>query len=428
MGVVALSGAAYKQRFAYGEDYGTSQFKFGPIAEKPMVIDNRGLFLGESRTLLKIYGIEKSIVVGPDVVKYLGSLEDVSRFLVYPMRDGLVDRTDERAWKVIEEVTRYGFLVSKPQARDFDGFYVTAALSAIAPDYMYERIFDIHAKLDAEGRYVKAVTVIPQPLAVAIAEKSVTCVVVESGHGNTQITPISAYPIRNAIVALNRGGAEADAIAAEILRDLGYGDRAREEKFVRMFKEAVGLVPRNLDEAVRVARENPEKFRVVFKVPGTTIEVDMEKNGWMRFLIGEVVFNPEHELFESYYKRGMSRPRDTVVGETVIRGTLPLVKAIQEALSRVSIELLPKLYNDIILSGGNFSWRVPKGLEDVAVDSAEKIRLELSSLGIESRVHVVSDPLYSVWKGSIVYSVALPEEVEWDWKAREGWYKRGVHY
>ncbi|WP_460025424.1 hypothetical protein [Infirmifilum sp. SLHALR2] len=423
-----MATSMYKQRFAYGEDYGTSQFKFGPLAERPQVIDNRGLFLSESKTLLRIYGIEKEVVVGPDVVKYLGSLEDVSRYLVYPMRDGLVDKSDERAWRVIEEVTRYGFIVSRPQARDFDGFYVTAALSAIAPDYMYERLFEIHAKLDEEGRFVKAVTIIPQPLAVAIAEKTVTCVVIESGHGNTQITPISAYPIRSAIVALNRGGAEADAMAAEILKDLGFGDRAREEKFVRMFKEAVGLVPRDLDEAIKVAKSSPERFRTVFRVPGTTLQIDLERSGWMRFLIGEIVFNPGHEVFESYYKRGMPRPKDTIVGETIVHGDTSLVEAIQVSLSRVSVELLPSLYNDFILSGGNFSWKVPKGLEDVAVDSAEKLRLELAKVGISSRVHLVSDPLYSVWKGAIVYSIALPEEVEWDWKTREGWYKRGVHY
>ncbi|MEZ0345088.1 MAG: hypothetical protein ABWK01_00840 [Infirmifilum sp.] len=423
-----MSLGAYKQRYSYGEDYGTSHFKFGPLAEKPMVVENRGLFIGESRTLLKIYGIEKEVVVGPDVIKYLGSIDDLSRHLIYPMRDGLIDKNDQRSWRIIEELTRYGLVVSKPQSKDFEGFYVTAALSVIAPDYMYERLFDIHARIDKEERVVKAVTVIPQPLAVAIAEKSVTCVVVESGHGNTQITPISAYPIRNAILALNRGGAEADSIAAEILKDIGFGDRVREEKFVRMFKEAVGLIPRNLDAAIRAAKSNPERFTAVFKIPGTTIEVNLEKNGWMRFLIGEVIFNPEHEIFESYYKRGMPRPRDTVVGELIVPGTLPLVKAIQEALSRVSIELLPKLYGDIILSGGNFSWKVPKGLEDVAVDSAEKIRLGLAELGIESRVHLVADPLYSVWKGAIVYSIALPEDIEWDWRTREGWFKRGTHF
>nr|WP_245534176.1 hypothetical protein [Thermofilum pendens] len=419
----------YKRKYAYGEDYGTSQFKFGPVAEKPLVIDNRGLLLaGESRLLLDIFGVRKEVVVGPELPKYLGSIDDVGRYLVYPMRDGLVEKDDERAWRVLYEITRYGFETTKPKAKDFDGFFVTAALSAIAPDYMYQRIFEIHARLDAEEKVVKAVTIIPQPLAVAIAEKTVTCVVVESGHGNTQITPISMYPIRNAIVALNRGGAEADAIAAEILRDLGYEDRAREEKFVRQFKEAVGLIPRDLNQAIEKARREPERFRTVFSIPGTVIQVDMGNMGWARFLIGEIIFNPEHEIFESYYKRGMPRPKDTVVGGERVRGTMPLVQAITHSVSRTSTELQPALYKDIILSGGNFAWKVPQGLEDVAVDSATKVALELKRLGIESNVRLVSDPLYSVWKGTIVYSIAVPEDVEWDWKRREGWYKRGVHY
>jgi len=419
----------YRRKYAYGEDYGTSHFKFGPVAEKPRVIENRGLFLGgESKVMLKLFGVDREVVVGPDIVRYLGSIEDVTRHLVYPMRDGVVAKDDERAWRVLYEITRYGFSVTKPDARDFEGFYVTAALSAVAPDYMIERLFEIHARIDREMGTVKAFTVIPQPLAVAIAEKAITCVVVESGHGNTQITPISMYPIRDAAVVLNRGGAEADAMAAEVLRDLGHEDLAREEKFVRMFKEAVGLVPRDLDEAIERARGDPERFRAGFRVAGTRIEVDMGERAWMRFLIGEVVFNPEHEIFESYYKRGMPRPRDTIVGGERVRGTMPLGEAISASVSKTSVELQPSLYRRVILSGGNFAWRVPPGLEGVAVDSAEKVRLQLGMYGIESNVSLVKDPLYSVWKGAIVYSLAVPEDFEWDWKRREGWFKRGVHY
>lgn len=424
-----MSVDEYRRKYAYGEDYGTSHFKFGPVAEKPHVIENRGLFLGgESKVLLKLFGVDREVIVGPEIVRYLGSIEDVSRHLIYPMRDGVVAKDDERAWRVLYELTKYGFSLTKPEASDFQGFYVTAALSAVAPDYMIEKLFEIHARIDGEMNVVKAFTVIPQPLAVAIAEKTITCVVVESGHGNTQITPISMYPIRDAAVVLNRGGAEADAMAAEVLRDLGHEDLAREEKFVRMFKEAVGLVPRSLDEAIEAAKREPERFRTVFKVPGTRIEVDLGERAWMRFLIGEVPFNPEHEIFESYYKRGMPRPRDTVVGGERVRGTMPLGEAISLSVSKTSIELQPSLYKRVILSGGNFAWKVPPGLEDVAVDSAEKVRLQLLDFGIESEVSLVEDPLYSVWKGTIVYSLAVPDEFEWDWSRREGWFKRGIHY
>lgn len=420
----------YRRKYAYGEDYGTSYFKYGPISEKPYIVDNRGLFISKDESVIfKIFGISREVIVGPELSRYLGSREDVARFLVYPMKDGTVERRDERSWRILYEITRYGFERTIPKdAKDFQGFYVTAALSAIAPDYMYERIFDIHVKLDEEMGAVKAITIIPQPLAVAISQKTVTCVVVESGHGNTQITPISMYPIRGAIVSLNRGGAEADAVAAEILKDLGFGDRASEETFVRRFKEAVGLVPLDLDEAIRKAKEDPEKIRAKFRFEGTRIEVDMGEKSWMRFLVGEVVFNPEHEIFESYYSRGLPRPRDTVLGSERIRGTMPLGEAIEKSVSKTSIELQPSLFRKIILSGGNFAWRVPPGLEGIAVDAATKIRKQLADLGIESQVELTKDPLYSVWRGTIVYSIAVPDDYTWSWERREGWYKRGVHY
>jgi len=422
----------YRRKYAYAEDYGTSHFKFGPVAERPYVIENRGVITSEleSKVLLELFGVSKPIVVGEEVSRYLPAVDTMGRALIYPMHDGLVERDNERAWAVIKEITRYGFeksLKEMKKAQDFDGFYVTAALSAIAPRHMYERLFAIHAELDKEGRYVKAVTIIPQPLAVAIAEKITECIVVESGHGNTQVTPIVVYPVRDAITVLNRGGAEADAIAAEILRDLGYEDRAREEKFVRMFKESVGLVPRDLDLAIEKAKKEPERFRVVFKVPRTTIEIDMGSNSWMRFLIGEIIFDPNHEIYESYYKRGMPRPRDTVRGDQRLPGTLPLIEAIMYSIKRTSFEAQQQI-RVAILSGGNFAWKVPQGLEDVAVNSAEKVALQLRQKELDYTVKLVSDPLYSVWKGGIVYSLAVPDAIEWNWGRMEGWYRRGVHY
>jgi len=426
--VIATSIDAYRRKYAYGEDYGTSYFKYGPIAEEPRVIENRGFFVPEDTIVLKVVGITKRLVVGEEVAEYLGSKEEAAKYLVYPMRDGIVSKGDARAWEVIKEITRYGFENTKPDSEDFEGFYITAGISAGAPTYMYEKLFDIHAELDAELGAVKAFTIIPQPLAVAIAQKKLTCTVVESGHGNTQITPISKYPLRDAIVSLNRGGAEADAITAEVLKDSGYGDLAGEEKFVRIVKENIGLIPWNLDEAIKKAKEDPERFRAKFKVPGTLIEVDLGENSWMRFLIGEIIFNPEHEIFQSYYSRGMPRPKATVRGDERISGTISLGEAIHLAISKTSFELQSKLYSEIILSGGNFAWQVPPELADVACDAAAKVKIQMESKGLDVHVELTADPVYSVWKGCIVYSLALPDEYVWDWRRMEGWFKRGIHY
>jgi len=413
----------YKLKYSFAEDYGTSYYKFGPVGEKPDVIENRGVILDKISIVSKIMGIEKNVIVGPEVATYIGHREAIGKHLIYPMRDGLVEKEDERSWKIIHEITKYGLVKYRPSSSDFKGFYVAAALSAIAPEYMYRKIFEIHQKIDEETGLVKAVTIIPQPLAVAIAEKSITCIVVESGHGNTQITPISRYPIREAVLSLNRGGAEADAITAEIMKDCGYGDLAREEKLIRCVKESIGLIPIDLRTSIEKAKKDPERFRAMFRIPNTTITIDLEENSWMRFLIGEIIFNPENELFESFYKRGMPRPKDTLVGDTRVPGTVDLARAIVMSAERTSFEVQMYLYRKIILSGGNFSWKVPKGLEDAATDAATKITNMLKKYNIEAKVELTKDPMYSVWKGAIVYAIAVPDEYEWSWESMEGWYK-----
>jgi crenactin len=230
-----------------------------------------------------------------------------------------------------------------PKEEGFNGFYVVASLSAVAPRYMYEKLFDIYRRIDSEEHTVAAATIIPQPLAVAISHKVPTSVVVESGHGNTQITPISRYPVRTAIIALNRGGGDANSITAEILKDSGYGDLAKEETVVRQVKEQVGLVPRRLEEAIRFGRENPDKLAAVINIPGTRLRITLEDNGWLRFLIGEYVFNPNHEVFQSYFSRGMPRPGDVKVGDTFFLGMLDMAEAIVQSIEKCPVELQPYL-------------------------------------------------------------------------------------
>ncbi len=137
------------------------------------------------------------------------------------------------------------------------------SLSALSPpDYMRERFIDMHMEINQEfqGNMIRAVTAIDQPFAVAISEKAVTCMVVEAGgHGNIQIVPPISYgpPIRDGIVALNRGGSETNAITREILKDAGYSDLAKDEYVVEAVKREAGLVPRDLGAAVKAARGGP---------------------------------------------------------------------------------------------------------------------------------------------------------------------------
>jgi len=416
----------YRRKYTFGEDYGTSFYKLGPIIlmEKPEVIENRGYFPDKSSIMYKMMGVSRDIIVGKRLPSYLEAKEELTSRLIYPMRNGVVDKDDEKAWKVIEEITRYGLEYFRPRGSDFKGYYVCAALSAVAPRYMYEKIIDIHKKIGYQTRLVRALTIVSQPLAVAIAHKAPTCIVIESGHGNTQFCPISRYPIRSAVIALNRGGSDADIITSQILYDAGYGDIAKEEAIVRRIKEGIGLIPKDLDEAIRESKRNYEKYRAKYKIAGTRIEIDLEKDSWARFLIGEYIFNPKSEIFESYFKRGMQRPKDVKIGEVTFKGMIDFSEAIIEAVEKCPIELQPYLYNRIILSGGNLQWKVPPQYKNVAVDAKTKIKILLQEKGIEEViVEVAPEPKYSVWRGCIVYGYALPEDYTWTWENMEGWIK-----
>lgn len=407
-----------------GMDYGTSFFKYGPISlgETPEVLENRGYFPDKDAIMTKIMGEGKEVVVGKDIPLYLEAREDLPSRLVYPFRNGIIEKNDSRAWQIVEEVSRMVLKEFVPKEEGFMGFYVVASLSAVAPRYMYEKLFDIYKKVDAEDHTVAKITIIPQPLAVAIAHKVPTSVVVESGHGNTQITPISRYPIRTAIVALNRGGGDANSITAEILKDSGYGDLAKEETVVRQVKEQVGLVPRDIDDAIRFGKENPDRLASTINIPGTRLKVILEENSWLRFLIGEYVFNPNHEVFQSYFARGMPKPGDVKVGETFFLGMVDMAEAIVQSIEKCPVELQPYLYRQIILSGGNFEWKVPPGLENICVDSVDKIKTMLREKGLsEIGVTMASSPKYSVWRGCIVYGYAVPEGFKWSWDRMEGW-------
>ena len=357
-----------------------------------------------------------------EVPIYMQSSDDLNSRLVYPMRNGLVHRSDTRAWRVVREISKFGLRTFLPNsANDFEGFCVVVSISSVCPRYMFENLFDTMTEAAEEG-LVKASTIISQPFAVAIGHGVTTCVVVESGHGNTQVCPISSYPIRSALVAVNRGGGDANSITAEILKDLGYGDLTHEEAFVRRVKENLGLLPLDLDRAVKAAKNSPSRFRARFKVPGTRVEVDFADKSWQRFLIGEYVFNPGNELFQSYLTRGMSRPKDVKIGDTVFDGTIDFGEAVVRSVERCPVELQPMLYKEILLSGGNFSWQTPERLRDFTTDAPAKMKALLKDKGIKGvTVKMTKNPQYSVWHGCIIYGYAVPQDYRWNWERMEGW-------
>ena len=419
-----MATSSYRSHYTFAMDFGTSDFKFGPITcgEIPKIVNNRGYFPDRKSIMYRAFEPTADIIVGEDIPQYLQSTDELSTRLVYPMRNGVVEKSDQTAWQVVGALSRFGLSSFKPETNNgFSGYYVVASLSSVSPRYMYEELLEVFKENNQDG-YVRAVTVIPQPFAVAIGHGVTTCVVIESGHGNSQICPISKYPIRAAQVALNRGGGDANTITCEILKDAGYSDLTKEESLIRKVKESIGLVPAHLETAIQEAKRAPRKYRAKYKVPGTRVEIDLDKDSWSRFLIGEYVFNPNNEIFESYFGRGMARPKDVKMGDVLFPGTMDFGEAVIASVERCPVELQPLLYREILLSGGNFSWIVPDGLEEVAVDAPTKVKCLLRDKGIRNvSVRMTKSPQFSVWHGCIIYGFAVPDEYEWDWQRLEGW-------
>ncbi|GGP20689.1 actin/actin family protein [Thermocladium modestius] len=425
----------YKLKYTYGEDFGTGYFKYGPISlgESPRITQSRGLILRDLPESVKMLippdVARRGIVVGDEVSKYLSSTRDMVRNLKYPLHDGIIRKDDDDSWRVAKELARFGLSSFYEQAAgsgDFKGFLVVMSLSALSPDYMRERFIDMHMEINQEfqGNMIRAVTAIDQPFAVAISEKAVTCMVVEAGHGNIQIVPISYGPIRDGIVALNRGGSETNAITREILKDAGYSDLAKDEYVVEAVKREAGLVPRDLGAAVKAAREDPARFSIKIKV-NPLVTVELNELSWTRFLIGEVLFDPTHDEFKSYVQQGRFSIEDVTMGDMVFYGEMNLADAVISSVRKTPVEIQDKIVSNIILSGGAFNWRAPPSLSDVAVGSVDKVKLMIGNkvpdLLNRLNIRMVKDPQYSVWKGAIVYGYALPLSVEWNDKTKEGW-------
>jgi len=128
----------YKELFVFGEDYGTSDYKFGPasLGNVPDMFENRGYLpdMGSVIARMQGFGDGTPIVVGPEVSTYLEARGDLAERLIYPMRESTIEEGDERAWAVVKEVTRFGLGRYAPlNSEAFKGFYCVASIVAGAP-------------------------------------------------------------------------------------------------------------------------------------------------------------------------------------------------------------------------------------------------------------------------------------------------------
>ena len=139
----------YKQNHLLAIDLGTGYIKHASIHQpRPRITENRGVIPRLSPVARKIWGVNKQVVVGPELTQYLTTRKELRKILIRPMRSGVVptQSLNSKEWRVLKALLEYCITTEpKPRTRligkDFWGWYVIVALPIVSPRRMMENIF-----------------------------------------------------------------------------------------------------------------------------------------------------------------------------------------------------------------------------------------------------------------------------------------------
>ena len=136
-----------------------------------------------------------------------------------------------------------------------------------------------------------------QPVFSLFASNRTTGVVLESGHGTTQVVPIyEGQKIKHAIAKLNLSGTDVTLMMQTLLRECGYMlNTTREMGFVRDIKEKLCYVALDFDAEMEKAGKTKEIEKSYELPDGNLITINDE-----RFRGPELLFKPylDHKEFD----------------------------------------------------------------------------------------------------------------------------------
>ena len=232
---------------------------------------------------------------------------------------------------------------------------------------------------------VPAMYIVVQGVLALYASGRTCGLVVDSGDSVTDIIPVyEGYQLPHAILKIDIGGKDITEFLMQLLTDRGYQFTTTTEKeVVRDAKEKFSFVSGNF-EADMKASSMSRKFEKLYEFPsGNGFTLNNE-----RFRCTEALFNPE--------MIGKNRPG--------------LHKAIIDAVEQCEAKVHSKLYENIVLTGGNTMF---EGVGD-------RITKEISRLiPTATNINVITPPerKYSVWIGGSI--LASLETFQQMWISKE---------
>lgn len=210
-------------------------------------------------------------------------------------------------------------------------------------------------------------------------------VVVESGDGATSILPVSqGFVITEAVSQMDLGGSDVTRFIADFLKErktkVPPEDRLDCATFIKEKHCKTLSGPNEISSTFKKSDANPKEYfkTVEFTSKKSNKKYDI-KLGYEQFLAPEIFFTPE--IVSSKYKT-------------------PLARLIHECVLKSPINCRKGMYSNIILSGGNTSYKKIRDRMKCELQGIVDEYRKLSSIPEEIEVNVYHAPKYSVYIGA----------------------------
>ena len=346
-------------------DLGSSEIKVGFSGEeKPSIIFKS--IIGEPR-FTKVFsslnrGNQEIKVhnIGDDCFKNIGLIK-----LRNPIKHGIL--TNEQ-----DIIPLFNYIYSKLgiNTEEISEHPVVVAEPLLNPYSNREKI--ANSLFDDLG--VPSIFFASQPILSLFSTSSTTGIIMESGEGVSQSCIVyEGYSLPNTYERYDFGGGEVTNYLRTLLKKKGYQLlNSNEYRFISDMKEKYCFfVPQKYNLDFDNVRRALDAQKINYYLPdGTSVSLGDE-----RILASEILFEPE------------------LIGKEY----LGLSDIILSSINKAEIQLRPKAFENIVLSGGNI---LMKGLEDKMKDGI----IQKSNKNVKVNVKSIKEPQISCWVGGNLIS------------------------
>lgn len=345
-------------------DVGTGYTKAGVAGEEwpRIVLPSTVGFPKHAAAMPEEEAYTKEYYVGKDAINMRGVLS-----LEWPVEHGIIEDWD--AWEKLISFTYYNSLRINPEDR--------ALLLTEAP-YSPRRNREKMAEIMFETFGVPALYVETQALLSLYASGSTTGLVLDSGEGVTHVVPVvESFLLKHAIKRLNIAGRDLNTKMRQLLKARGfYLESSGGREIVRDIKEKLAYFALDFQEELEKAKKVPKSISEEYELPDGQVVTLIEE----RFRTPEIMYRP-----------AMIGVEQDSISRTVY-----------EAIMDCDMNVRPRLYSTIALSGGNtlvenFPDRLENEIKELVPERAKD----------KVKVDAIPERQYAVWIGGAILA-SLP--------------------